>query len=268
MNPLRRVYQRALPARVRRFIRTALREAPVRIADAPADLRDRFAGGPAVLPPPAMRGDVGIDSSRRQFLTVGAAAANEFLRAAGTERRTWLDFGCGSGRVARHLDVDLTGVDVDPRGVEWCQAHLRGTFLTIAPDPPLPFEAGNFDVIYAVSVFTHFDERTQFVWLEELRRVLRPGGLFIATTHAPDLTYSRPDLTAAHHVELAEKGFTFIPGDGAFNDDSAFHSAGYLAREWSRFFTPVEHRHMGLCGYQDISVWAERPLPLAEEAGA
>ncbi len=54
---------------------------------------------------------------------------------------------------------------------------------------------------------------------------------------------------------VVEKGFTFIPGDGAFNDDSAFHSAGYLAREWSRFFTPVEHRHMGLCGYQDISVW-------------
>jgi len=217
------------------------------------------------LPPARLRSRVGIDSSRAHYLTVGAQAARDVVSIVPDVEGRWLDFGCGSGRVARHIialpGVAMSGVDIDAPAVRWCARHLPGDFRVIDPDPPMPFAEATFDVVYAVSVFTHFDEPGQFRWLSELRRVLRDGGVLVASTHSPDLTYNRPDLTQKHHEELAGRGFTFIPGAGAFNDDSAFHTAAYLAREWSRWFELVEHRPAGLNGYQDLSLWRAAARP-------
>lgn len=255
---LRSIYQRFVPQRVRRAIRTALRETPIRIHDSAADLLDHFSNMP--LPPARLRARVGIDSSRAHFLTVGEQAARDIIDIVPKVEGRWLDFGCGSGRVARHIlafrGVTMSGADVDGQAALWCTRHLPGYFRIIDPDPPLPFDAASFDVVYAVSVFTHFDEATQFRWLAELRRVVRNGGFLVASTHAPELTYNRPDLSRADHEQLNARGFVFIRGSGAFNDDSAFHSAAYLAREWPRTgFELVEHRPAGLNGYQDLSLW-------------
>jgi SAM-dependent methyltransferase len=226
-----------------------LRELPIRIVDAIPDALSRD------LPPARLRAAVGINSSRSHFLHVGARVADAIVDAAGNSGK-WLDFGCGSGRIARHLTdrVELTGVDVDADAVAWCAQHLRGDFRVIDPKPPLPFADATFDVAYAVSVFTHLDEQPQFEWLAELRRVLKPGGRLVASTHPPDLTYNRPDLTRAHHEQLAARGFTFIAGPARFNDDSAFHRSEYLQREWRRFFSRVEYKPGGLLGYQDVVV--------------
>ena len=226
-----------------------LRELPIRIVDAIPDALSRD------LPPARLRAAVGINSSRSHFLHVGARVAEAIVDAAGSSGK-WLDFGCGSGRIARHLAdrVELTGVDVDADAVAWCAKHLRGDFRVIDPKPPLPFPDATFDVAYAVSVFTHLDEQPQFEWLAELRRVLKPGGRLVASTHPPGLTYNRPDLTRAHHEQLATHGFTFIAGPARFNDDSAFHRPEYLQREWRRFFSSVEYRAGGLLGYQDVVV--------------
>ena len=258
---LRALYRRTVPQRARRALRTFVRELPIRLRDGGPDFRDLFAKQP--LPPARMRASVGIDSSRSHFLFVGERAAADILRLlevhgfAASGR--WLDFGCGSGRVARHFaarpEIELAGVDVDEGAVGWAARHLPGDYRVTATEPPLPFADATFDVVYAISLFTHFDEASQFHWLAELRRVLRPGGALVASTHAPSLVYNRPDLTRAHHEELAAKGFTFIAGTIGFNDDSAFHSADYLRREWSRELELVEHRPQGLHGYQDLSLW-------------
>ena len=260
---LRSIYRRTVPERIRRGVRLAIRETPIRLRDAIPDLRDHFAAAP--LPPASMRSRVGIDSSRGHFRDVGAQAARDIIGIAATNEGRWLDFGCGSGRVAWHVanlpGIALTGVDIDAPAVRWCAEHLRGDFRVIDRDPPMPFADGTFDVVYSVSVFTHFDEETQFRWLAELRRVLRDGGLLVATTHSPELTYNRPDLTRAHHEELAARGFTFIRGTGEFNLDSAFHAAAYLERAWSRHFELIEHRPSGLNGYQDLSLWRAAARP-------
>src|SRR6185437_10459243 len=51
------------------------------------------------------------------------------------------------------------------------------------PNRPLPFAEASFDLIITVSVLTHVDEPTQDRLLEELRRVARPGGTVLITTH-------------------------------------------------------------------------------------
>jgi SAM-dependent methyltransferase len=106
---------------------------------------------------------------------------------------TILDFGCGWGRILRFFlrDVapaNLWGVDVDPQMVETCRSTFSGSklgecnFETVPPNGPTTFRNATFDVVYAYSVFSHLAETTHLRWVGEIARVLKPGGLLVATT--------------------------------------------------------------------------------------
>ena len=98
-----------------------------------------------------------------------------------------LDFGCGCGRVVRQwhaLPARIAGSDYNPQLIAWCRRHLPfARFEVNGLAPPLAFDAGTFDLAYALSVFTHLPEDLQFAWIDELRRVVRPGGLLMISTH-------------------------------------------------------------------------------------
>lgn len=99
-----------------------------------------------------------------------------------------LDFGCGWGRLIRFFlkDVEaanLFGVDCCEPMIDLCKhSNLYANFLTIDPTPPLTFADKTFDVIFAFSVFSHLPEGLHKGWLREFSRILKPGGVFIATT--------------------------------------------------------------------------------------
>jgi SAM-dependent methyltransferase len=187
--------------------------------------------------------------------------AFEKLRIGADQSVRWLDFGCGSGRIARHLIRspsirELWGVDVDAPAVSWCAKHLSpGKFSTIGTEPPTELPAGHFDVVISGSVFTHLAEEPQRRWLAEIHRLLRPGGALITCTHSPKLTFMRPDLTAGQHAELQRRGFLFAPGGGPFNEDAAFHSRAYLEENWAPWFRLEVFQELGYCGFQDLSAW-------------
>jgi SAM-dependent methyltransferase len=83
--------------------------------------------------------------------------------------------------------------------------------------PPLPFEAGAFDCVYAISVFTHLSERMHYAWIEELFRIIRQGGILIFTTHgdtcarrllpADKEKYDSGSLVIKSHTEEGKKHF-------------------------------------------------------------
>jgi SAM-dependent methyltransferase len=270
MEPLKRLARRVLPRRARSWLRRQIREVPQRLRDLGPDLRERLsnAGESPPLPPAALRRRVGLTSSRDEFLTLGRNLSRDLLalfaevRRPGESFNRWLDFGCGSGRVARFVIAAgvgaISGVDIDRPAVRWARRHLGPGFQAIEPRPPLPFADASFDIVYAVSVFTHLDEEKQLDWLREAHRVLRPGGFLIASTHHESLAWTRPDLIAAQKEKLAADGFLFAAGDGPFNDDSAFHTLPYLERVWGKLFELRTYRQHGLVGYQDLSVWSAR----------
>jgi SAM-dependent methyltransferase len=103
------------------------------------------------------------------------------------EGKRVLDFGSGAGRTLRHFadeaeTAEFWGCDIDGPSVEWMQKSLCPPFhawQTISV-PPLALEHGSFDLVYAVSVFTHLTDNST-PWLLELHRTLKPDGLLIAT---------------------------------------------------------------------------------------
>jgi SAM-dependent methyltransferase len=276
MPPLGDLARAVVPTRYRRWLRRAAVLAPQRLRDLPADLASfaapRAFGGP--LPPPALRARVG-QLSRRVFRSVGVQGSRQIqaafakTRVPGRAYPGWLDFGCGCGRLARYVAalpdvVKLHGVDVDADLVDWASRALpeSGRFATMRPDPPLDFAQAAFDVVYAISIFTHYTEGEQRAWLDELARILRPGGLLIATTIAPSRAGEFPGITARDRARLAETGFLCVNGDSAaFNERAAFHSAEYLRAQWGRRFAMRLHEPSGFVSYQDLSVWEKPASP-------
>ena len=99
-----------------------------------------------------------------------------------------LDFGCGAGRTLRHFLAEADGgefwgSDIHGPSIEWMQQslcpplHVRKT----AQGPPIGLEPGSFDLVWAISVFTHLPQMSSLQWLLELHRLLKPQGLLIAT---------------------------------------------------------------------------------------
>lgn len=100
-----------------------------------------------------------------------------------------LDFGCGCGRLTRHLtrlkNAELFGTDYNKKLIDWSSASLPfATFSQNNLAPPLLYESKYFDLVLARSVFTHLDLQLQFAWIEELYRIIRPGGYLYFTTHS------------------------------------------------------------------------------------
>ena len=128
------------------------------------------------------------------FLDSGANAARslrEILARNGLAVETFgsiLDFGCGVGRVLRHWrglrGPALHGADYNPALIAWCRANLAfARFQVNGLDRPLESDDESFDLVYALSVFTHLSEPLQRFWVDELSRVIRPGGYLLLTTH-------------------------------------------------------------------------------------
>ena len=101
-----------------------------------------------------------------------------------------LDWGCGTGRIIRHLPnvVDVSnsfyGTDYNKKYVEWCAKNLKNiAFKLNGLKPPLDFKSDAMDVIYGISIFTHLSEELHFSWIKELTRVLKNEGILFLTTH-------------------------------------------------------------------------------------
>jgi SAM-dependent methyltransferase len=103
------------------------------------------------------------------------------------EGKRVLDFGCGTGRTLRHFlpeaeTGEFWGTDIDAGYIREAQEALCPPMHAMRCEvaPPLGMEYGSFDLAWAISVFTHLTDNS-IPWLLELHRLLKPGGLLIAT---------------------------------------------------------------------------------------
>lgn len=213
------------------------------------------------IPPGRLIYSVCGTRSVQHFLASGSTSA-ESIRGAlirvdrPVERlSSVLDMGCGCGRVLRQWhDVHgplIHGTDYNPAGVNWVQQHLpyvRAQVNGLAP--PLAYEAQTFDLVYAISVLTHLPEVLQGQWMEEFRRILRPGGVLIVTLCG----------TGMLSRLLPEERERFARGELVVVDEryagtnlcSAYHPDQYVNGAWSAGFRILEKTpHTTDLPYQD-----------------
>jgi ubiquinone/menaquinone biosynthesis C-methylase UbiE len=117
----------------------------------------------------------------------GVDAPQVVLEAvAEVKPRRVLEVGCGMGELAARLQtelgVELIAIDLSPRMVELTRA--RGVDAQIGDVQQLPFADGTFDVVVAAWMLYHVPDLDRA--LDEIRRVLRPGGRLVAATFGED----------------------------------------------------------------------------------
>jgi SAM-dependent methyltransferase len=145
------------------------------------------------VPPPHLIVRVAGTPDLAWFLESGRLAATSIrgaLERAGKpfeQVSSILDFGCGCGRVVRNwasLDASVAGSDLSGGAIDWCRENLPfARFETNGLSPPLAFDDASFELAYALSVFTHLPEAIQHEWMDELHRVVQPGGFVLLTVH-------------------------------------------------------------------------------------
>ena len=204
----------------------------------------------ARLPPPHLASRVGPgpgQSPLEAFDSEGASVRRHILRLLppdwSFEDKRVLDFGCGSGRVLRHFLADaghaeLWGCDIDGPSIEWLQANLSPPVRCFqnGTEPPLPLESEYIDLMWATSVFTHIEHWAG--WLLELHRVLRPGGILVASFLGRGMWEAR----VREPYREDQVGMTVV---GAWRGPRAdvLHSEWWLRAHWGRAFEVLDVAH-------------------------
>lgn len=96
-----------------------------------------------------------------------------------------LDLGCGNGRMFEFFqdkNIDYVGIDSSEKLIELAKKRYPGVRFELADALNLPFLDNSFDKVYSFAVLHHIpSEELRLRFLEEARRVLRPGGKIILT---------------------------------------------------------------------------------------
>ncbi len=206
-----------------------------------------------------------VEEGFRFYSHVSARAAEAGVALAPQSRI--LDFGVGWGRMIRCFvrEVDsanLYGVDVNDKFLTAArQTGVRANLHKITPRGRFDYEDGTFDVVYAYSVFTHLPKDIQELWLCEIHRVLRPGGVLVATTQPPRFVEAIAGFTEAQrrksawHRELAaqlavagdagailrDEGFLFLKTNNGTTYGDTIMSPDYIARAWGTWFEVLDY---------------------------
>jgi SAM-dependent methyltransferase len=221
-----------------------------------------FERGAANLPPPALRTLVSGRPNAEWFRSAGEVHARAIAEAASVHgydiedpQLAVLDFGCGSGRTTRHWQRPVHGTDINVKAIRWCQRNLPGEYTVNGPEPPTAYPDARFDLVYAVSVFTHLTIERQERWLAELARIIRPGGLLLLSTHGDELAVDW--LTDGQLASYrAGEIIVWYPREEGSNICAVFHPEGALGR-LTADFEVLERRARALNAH-DVNVLRRR----------
>jgi SAM-dependent methyltransferase len=216
------------------------------------------------IPPARLRVQAGPRHADAQFFLRSGKAHAELIRGLLAEAGTpveslaaLLDWGCGCGRVLRHWsnlpDTDVYGCDINPRMVDWCRDNLAFAKVELNQvAPPLTYDDQSFDLVYAFSVMTHLPEELQHAWMQESRRVLRPGGYLLITTLG-EYYLTRNRLSDAERQRFLDGEVVVLyEGSPGTSLCSAYHPPEYVQRELAADFELVSFRPAADEGRHDI----------------
>ncbi|MEZ4699375.1 MAG: class I SAM-dependent methyltransferase [Rhodothermales bacterium] len=276
------VFDMPLKAQLRRHLRKPLIAIANTIDPLYVDVYRVINRYPGAIPPLENRRRIGggsigkfIGAGLRCYLPIKEALATH-LEPPACERVV-LDFGAGVGRTLQYTAREfkhLHATDVDATAIAYLKRAFPDVVVSVNDyTPPLDYPGGFFDAIYSVSLWTHLPLRDQFMWLKELYRLVKPGGIVLITTHGlrglASLRRKSEQWAGVSDAELEKYGTMYKeypdfdtniahhPGVTSSYGMSA-HSPAYIRRVWSRLFEVLEIREGVIDNVQDLVVLRKR----------
>lgn len=145
-----------------------------------------------------LTGETEIEHLHRYLLAREFCRGKDVLDIASGE-------GYGSALIAQTAN-SVVGVEIAPDAVQHAQQSYHATNLRYACGDArtIPLSAASVDVVVSFETLEHFAEQGQFI--EEVRRVLRDGGLLIVSTPDRD-NYSPAEIAAnPYHIRELTRG--------------------------------------------------------------
>ena len=172
-----------------------------------------------------------------------AAKEVESLLRKGFEAADVLDLGCGDGRSAdlfRKLSPSCRWIGVDIEDSPEVNSRVRNDVEFVTYDGEhLPFSDDAFDLVYSYQVFEHVRYPEQV--LREVKRVLKPGGIFVGQTSQfePYHSYSLWNFTIFGFKILVEAAGMRLESIRPGIDGPTLIERSYLGRpkEYSKWFS-------------------------------
>lgn len=142
-----------------------------------------------------------------------------------------LDVGCGTGANLKMLGLygQAEGVDISEQAVEFCKRRGLGS-VRLGAIEELPFEDQSFDIITALDVLEHLDDDA--AGLQEMRRVLRPGGTLLLFVPAFMFLWGVQDDVSHHRRRYRLPALRRLLEQGGFQVEKASYAN-------ITFFVPV-----------------------------
>src|SRR5690349_10110842 len=99
-----------------------------------------------------------------------------------------LDVGCVIGLIDSNLEAsvrDLVGIDMSPESLRFARENATSTSFVEYGGGVLPFETDSFDSSFASCVLHHVPPADRVLFMREMFRVIRPGGVAVIIEHNP-----------------------------------------------------------------------------------
>ena len=165
--------------------------------------------------------NAGGEASQADYFShhAGPAILRAVERSTRLRGRRVLDYGCGPGHLLAHLiarGARVRGLEFSPASVEAASRRFEGdpSFrgVVFATTLPSTLPAAEEEVVMLIEVVEHLDDARLHATLDEVRRLLVPGGRVVITTpNDEDLSVSTlvcPECSAAFHRWQHVRSFT------------------------------------------------------------
>ncbi len=149
------------------------------------------------------------------FVAMRAIIRDTFVALGLSREARVLDLGCGTGGTMKALSglARFVGLDMSPTAGRFT-ASRTGEAVACGLATDLPLRDGSLDAVLALDVLEHIPDDARAV--REVRRVLKPDGVLLATVPCHPFLFSEHDL-ALHHVRrYTRKGFLALLRDHGF----------------------------------------------------
>lgn len=145
----------------------------------------------------------------------------EFARKYVSSNCMVLDVACGKGygsKILFGVAEKVVGIDIDVATISAARKKYKENNLSfiVGDASNINFPDGFFDCVVSFETIEHLNKRKQKIFLKEVYRLLKPGGIFIVSTPDKDVygrgynEYHEHEFSRSEFVKFLRKKFNDI----------------------------------------------------------